>query len=76
MVCATLIPFRALTDPRPNLEQLTLPVMLTAFASAFMEEDCAEIIGAMARTPAIASKEILVLIVFFMVFLLWVFGPF
>ncbi len=72
MVCATLIPFLALTEPRPYFEQLTLPVMLTAFASVFIEEDCAEIIGAMARTPAIASKEILLLIMFFMVVLLWV----
>jgi hypothetical protein len=49
--------------------------MLTAFASAFIE-DWAEIIGAMARTPAITSKETRVLIILFMVFLLWVFGPF
>src|SRR6202047_3978073 len=38
MVCATLIPFRADTEPRPNLEQLPFPVMLTAFVSACTED--------------------------------------
>jgi hypothetical protein len=69
------MPFRALTEPRPNFEQLTFPVILTAFASDFME-DCAEIIGAVARTPAITRKEIRVLIILFTVFLLWVLGPY
>src|SRR4029077_13141310 len=38
IVCATLIPLRAVTEPRPNFEQLTFPVMLTASASAFTED--------------------------------------
>jgi hypothetical protein len=41
MVWATLIPLRAVTDPPPNLLQLTLPVMVTPFESAFMDDSAA-----------------------------------
>jgi hypothetical protein len=38
MVWATLIPLRAVTEPPPNLEQLTFPVMVTLSESAFMDD--------------------------------------
>src|ERR1700690_4626613 len=67
MVWPTLIPLRAVTEPRPSLEQLTRPVTLTAFASACWE-DWADNIGANVRTPANTIKEIPAFIILFMAF--------
>jgi hypothetical protein len=38
MVWAILMPFRADTEPRPNLEQLTFPVMVTLSELDFADD--------------------------------------
>ncbi len=46
MVWATLIPLRGVTEPPPNLEQLTLPVMVTLSESDFMDDWAADVANA------------------------------